>query len=117
MSDFRGRLSESEAAEYALLGNARLTLVRKATGNRFTYRIAACKKVKDGEDSRHYVGVLTGPDNESSYTFLGTIFAGATYRHGKKSPITTDAPSAKAWEWFWRNRADAAKLDEGVEIW
>jgi hypothetical protein len=48
-----------------------------------------------------FVGVLTGSDNENSYTYLGTIRPGQGYRAGRKSVIDPAAPSAKAFMWFW----------------
>jgi hypothetical protein len=88
---------------YMLAGNAIVTVVSQATGTRFTYRIAAKKNVKEGDDTVHFVSLLNGPENTRDYTFLGTIFAGKRYHHGKKSPIGEDAPSARAFAWLWRN--------------
>ena len=82
---------------FILAGNARFTLRSKTTGIRFTYRVRA-KEMKDGT-TLHFVSVLTGSDNETDFMYLGTIFEGRTYRHGRKSPIGSDAPSAKAFDW------------------
>ena len=87
-----------DPAAFALAGNAIFTVVSKATGTRFTYRVR-----QPEADKPHFVSVLTGPDNESSYTYLGTIFSDGTYRHGKRSSIGPDAPSAKAATWFFTN--------------
>ena len=97
---------------YMLAGNSIITVVSQATGTRFTYCIVAKKNVKEGDDSVHFVKLLNGPENTRDYQFLGTIFAGQKYFHGKKSPISEDAPSAKAFAWLWRN------LDsEDAEVW
>jgi len=95
---------------YILGGNSKVTLVSKASGNRFTYTV----KQKDLEDGRflHFVSVLQGPDNQSDYAFIGTIFGGEQYRHGGKSKVSADAPSAKAFAWSWAN------LDsDEIEVW
>lgn len=93
------RFTDAEAARvYILAGHARITLVSSKTGARFTY------KIRQPEGAPHFVSVLTGADNEANYTFLGTIFEpqGASgslvhvYRHGKRSTISEDAPSAKS---------------------
>ena len=84
------------AKDFILAGRARVTLVSLKTGTRFTFRVAQ----KD-ETSPHFVALLSGPDNESSYTFLGTIFEGTTYRHGRRSSVSESAPSAKAFAWAW----------------
>jgi hypothetical protein len=97
---------------YMLAGNAIVTVVSQATGTRYTYRISAKKSVKEGDDTVHFVSLLNGPENTRDYQFLGTIFAGKRFFHGKKSPIGEDAPSAKAFAWLWRN-LDSDK----AEVW
>jgi hypothetical protein len=87
-----------DARRFILAGNATFTLTSARTGMRFTYKVRA-KEVADGAPSVHFVSVLTGADNESDYTFLGTIFGGATFKHSTKSRIGKDAPSAKAFAW------------------
>jgi hypothetical protein len=95
---------------YILGGDSKVTFVSKASGNRFTYRV----KRKDLEDKRflHFVSVLQGPDNQDDYAFLGTIFGGEQYRHGGKSKVSPDAPSAKAFAWSW----DHLDSDD-IEVW
>ena len=83
--------------QFALAGKAIFTVVSSATGNRFTFKVSKGKK----EGAPHFVSVLTGSDNENDYTFLGSIFSEAEYRHGFRSTITKEAPSAKAFEWVW----------------
>lgn len=95
---------------FILGGNAKITLVSTKSGCRFTYRIRA----KEVEEDRvlHFVSVLTGPENTSDYSFLGTIFDGEKFVHGKKSKIAPDAPSAKAFSWLWQNLAT-----QDAEVW
>ena len=57
--------------QFITAGNALFTLENTATGNRFTFRVR-----QPGDDKPHFVSVLTGADNESDYTFHGTIFEG-----------------------------------------
>lgn len=96
--------------DYILGGDAKVTIVSKRTGARFTYRIVR----KDLDDGRflHFVSLLVGPENTSDYSFLGTIFGGQQYRHGSKSRIAPDAPGARAWAWAWGH------LDsDEIEVW
>lgn len=86
--------------QFALAGNARFTIVSKRTNARFTFRV----RRPDG-DRPWFVSVLTGSDNESDYTFLGTIFPDGTYRKSPKSRITGMAPSAVGFDWFWKHLA------------
>lgn len=98
---------------FVLGGNATFTIQSNVTGNRFTYKARADKN----SPNRVYVSVLTGADNESSYSYLGTIFqhneAHAVYHHGKKSRISSDANSARAFDWFWRH---AKELPDSVKF-
>lgn len=69
------------------------------SGKHFTYRIKSDKK----DTTRFFVSVLTGSNNEEDFSFLGTIFAETAtpkYYHGKKSGISTDAESAKGFQWL-----------------
>lgn len=98
--------------DFLLAGNARFTLVSKRTGIRFTYRI------RKPEEARpvHFVQVLTGSDNEASYTYLGTIFDGRRYAHGVRSKIRWEVPSARAFHWFW-NLLNVNRLPDSLEVW
>jgi hypothetical protein len=95
---------------YILGGEATITVVSKSTGTRYTYRIHAKEDAE--QPSLHFVSVLVGAENTSDYTFLGTIFDGARYRHGKKSRISPEAPSAVAFAWLWDHLAST-----DVEVW
>lgn len=101
----------SDARAFALGGNATFTLLSKATGQRFTFKVRQPK-----EDSPYFVSLLSGSDNENDYTFLGSIFSDGTYRHGRKSPVSESAPSARAFAWFWRNLDDPDAMAK-VEVW
>jgi hypothetical protein len=88
--------------KFMLAGNATFTISNKETGNRFTF------KVQGGDNKPHFVSVLTGPDNEANYTFIGiipigTIFDRKNFRYSKKSTIPFQAQSIKAFMWLWRN--------------
>lgn len=85
---------------FALGGNATFTLVSKKTGNRFTFRVRKGKQ----PSAPHFVSLMNGPDNERNFEFLGTIFGdGRNFVHGKKSRISREAPSARAFAWLWDN--------------
>ena len=99
------------AKAYILAGNARVTLVSSKTGARFTYRVRLGKD--DG--APHFVSLLNGSDNESDYCFLGTVFTGTNYVHGRKSRIGREAPSAKAFAWAWTYLAKG-ELPPGCEV-
>ncbi|UCC74355.1 MAG: hypothetical protein JSV86_07295 [Gemmatimonadota bacterium] len=112
MTDF----DRAAFAAFLVSGNATFTATNTQTGNRFTYRVRQ-------KDTLYFVAVLTGPDNIADYTFLGTIFPprsagsdplrGLAYYHGKRSSISPDAQSARAFEWLFRWRYT---LPEFIEI-
>jgi len=81
-------------------GKAIITLESKRTGNWFTYRIKKAKK--EDEKSPYFVSVLTGQNNDSAYTYMGTIFQNETlaFRLTKNSKIGKDALSYKAFNFF-----------------
>jgi len=86
----------NRARQFLLAGHAIVTLVSEKTGTRFTYRVVR------KENTPWFVGVLTGSDNKSDYSYLGTIFGDGAFRHGRKSSIGQDAPSARAFNWAWQ---------------
>ena len=115
-----------------------MNIVSRKTGTRFTYRIAKGKKEgKVDPSAPWFVSVLTGSNNESDYTFLGSIFAtrrvqvgggnfGPVYGnipetappfvHGKSSTIPKTAPSAVAFAWAWA-RITRGEMPATCEVW
>jgi hypothetical protein len=107
------RLSNpAEARAFALAGNATFTLVSTKSGTRFTYRI---RKSEDGKLA--FVHVMTGPDNENAFQYLGYIRDGR-YQHGAlKARVTADAPSAKAFSWFHVLLSGDRPFPDTLEFW
>lgn len=96
------RLQDAAALRgFILAGDAVFALLNPETGTRFTYAV----RTPQGEARPHFVSVLTGPDNRHDYTFVGTIFDGLAFRHGRRSPIDINAPSVRAFAWAWRRIA------------
>lgn len=105
------------ARSFILAGKAFFTVRNPVTGNRFTYRVKA-KKDKKGAPVCYFVAVLTGPDNNQSYTYLGTIFAkDGVYKQTANSKVAATAMSAKAFDWIWRRVGFKQELTHGAEIW
>jgi len=102
--------SAEDAHRFVLAGNATFTVVSKATGTRFTYKV----NVSDKPDL-YFVALMNGPDNEGSFAYLGTI-GNQYFKHGVKSKISADAPSARAFSWIWANLKNG-KLPDTVEFW
>lgn len=96
-------LTPTSRKSFLLGGNATFTLVSTKSGTRYTYRVQQA----DDNERLYFVKVLTGSDNTSDYTYLGTLrTAGVTgaeilsYMHGRKSHIGQDALCALAFGWF-----------------
>jgi hypothetical protein len=101
-----GAVIEGQEAirRFVMAGNSTFTLVSRKTGTRFTYKVQVAK---DG--NMHFVKALTGQDNENSFTYFGYIRRDV-FLHGKKSRIGIDAPSVKAFAWFWRRLVSGGNL-------
>jgi len=98
---------------FVLAGNSRFTLVNPLTGNRFTFRV----RKGEGEAAPYFVSVLTGSDNEGDYSYLGCLFDDAAkFVVTGKSRISRDAPSAKAFAWFWGRQYQGRELGP-VQFW
>ena len=113
-------ISPPHRKAYILAGDAKMTIVSKKTGERFTYRVKGKEEIQGTlgnpvPKSLHFVSVLTGPDNEEDYRFLGTIFDGKVYVHGRRSSISSAAPSAMAFQWAWANLE--GEKAERFELW
>jgi hypothetical protein len=109
----RGQITDPAAIQQFIGGgNATFTIVSKATGVRFTY------KVREPEGGGvHFVKVLRGADNEGDYSYLGFIRGGEYIHGGRKARVGKDAPSARAFGWF-HGRLQAGTLPaEQVEFW
>lgn len=113
--DMSGRLMTAGDAEaFILAGKATVTLKSLKTGAHFTYRISASP-----DKSCHFVALLSGPDNEGDYKYLGRI-ARSMFWAGRKVPkagdIGRDAPSMRAFAWAWQQIVRGA-LPDSLEVW
>lgn len=107
---------------FVLGGNATFTLKNTVTGNRFTYKVAVIRE--DGRVSPHFVKLLTGPDNESSYEYMGIIRRETDYSYGgAKAKVPQNARAHRTFDWFWTvlngKGASGKKLSDfpGFEFW
>jgi hypothetical protein len=89
-------------AQFALAGNATFTLQSLKTGTRFTFKV----RVAENNDTMHFVSVLVGPDNCNDYRYFGFIRRGVFFHGGQKAKIGAEAPSVKAFKWFWEHSAN-----------
>jgi len=106
-----------DALSFILAGNATVTLRSVRTENRFTFKVKQAKDRATGRpvDGLFFVALMNGPDNETNFQYLGTIRNGV-YALGRKSRITANAVSHKAFDWFWQNMRHADCFDL-IECW
>lgn len=106
--------------EFALAGDARLTLESAKTGQRYTFRIAP-PDLKPGESapSIWFASLLTGSDNEGDYSYFGNIKlrqAGHFFEVGRKSRLQAESAPVKAFAWFWSNLMKG-HVSDTLRVW
>ena len=115
------KLAVEDILTFILGGKAIFTMVNTLTGTRFTYKVKR-KKVPNDKfhqtNQPYWVKVLTGNNNETDYTFVGTIWKEPTvhYAHGRNSAITTNAPSVKGLQWL-INNLTTYQWNTNIEVW
>lgn len=111
--DMHGQLlTPAHANQFVLAGNATVTLISQKSNTRFTYR------VRQSDDGRvWFVQMLTGPDNENSYRYLGHFRGDKMYVHGRKSRFDAESPGAKAFDWFANWALEQPAWPAGLQVW
>ena len=96
----KGQLATpDDAITYMKAGNATMTFTSLKSGNHFTYKI---KRKEVGENTYiYFVKVLSGPNNEDHYQYIGFIDKFGKFKPGKKGH--PDSTSFKSFEWVYRN--------------
>lgn len=116
----RGNVERGRELEYALSGISVFTLQNEGTSNRFTFKAIDARMVDSkARKEIYFLKVLTGPDNSSDYSFVGTIQvsdSGYVYKHSKKSRMTEDAQSVKVAKWFLA-AAQGKGLPENIKMY
>jgi hypothetical protein len=95
-------LDSNAVYAYVAASKATITLQNTLTNKHYTYKITAPGKTPfDREESAIlFVSLLTGPDNESSYTYIGVLDRSTgVFRTTAKSklPITSVPVAGFAW--------------------
>lgn len=85
----------------------------------FTFKISASKSLNDNGKVL-FLKVLTGPDNESSYSYVGILRQNVDFRPAivptRKSKVGMDAQSVKALLWVLRQIYFNKELPEGYDV-
>lgn len=112
------------ALKFILAGNAYLTLVSKATGTRYTYRVNTQKKNENqttlwpegkAPQKTWFVSLLKGPDNTADYVYLG-IIQDNNFRLTRKSRMTSVSKPVQAFAWSFASLTSGV-IPANLEIW
>ena len=115
-SNFEHKLKTIELVrDFIFAGKSTFTLRNANSGNRFTYEVRAPRKQNTNKPV-FFVKVMTGSDNEKSYSFAGTLFGKYKYQHSPKSPLTITTNSLQFFQAFLRF-VETGVLPNGVEFW
>jgi Family of unknown function (DUF6011) len=119
MSDAAMFTNATEALNFIMSGNAYFTVVSKRTGQRFTFNVKRSHNAKlkgDTDNGFRYVKMMTGRDNESSYTYIGTIMKG-DYKHSAKGGVSVTSTGVIALSWVMRWLVSGNLQSDKMEIW
>jgi hypothetical protein len=102
-----------DARTFVRAGNAYLTLRSAKTGTRYTYRV---RRKKEDDRAPLFVSVLYGPNNETDYQYIGSVFDGFTFRTTAASRLPSDATPVKAFGYFAR-ALQHDQIPDNLEVW
>jgi hypothetical protein len=116
-----GRLdSTNDVQTYITAGNATITLRSKISGKRYTYKIKAMEN-KDGTvaalpDRGYFVNLLTGPDNNGDFTYIGILTPQLNLRLTPKSRMHTESSPVQAFR-FLLTCLSKGGMPGSFEVW
>ena len=114
--------------QFILGGNATFSL-QNADGSHVTYKVKSNKKNKDKfwttnnqDKSLYFVSVLTGPNNDSDFQYLGLLklfpIDGFYHFEGTKgSRIGRDAPSYKLFKQLWIGIEQQCRIPSVIQFY
>lgn len=111
-------LPHSRVLTFMTAGKAIFTA--RGRENRFTFKVKQPKFEGVPAENLRYVYVLTGPDNTSSYQFVGSLVKKLgrwEYRHSAKARIGIEALSVVSFMWIVKRLVAGLDLTSAVEIW
>lgn len=115
--------SYTNIINFAFGGHCTITLRSPKTGTRFTYSVKQAKDEDNNPKDVYFVALLNGPNNDTDYQFLGIAVSKGVevpvYRHGRKSKVSKDASSVRAFDFFLKTLMQKKEGDEytAVEVW
>jgi hypothetical protein len=108
-------LPSKDILRYILAGRATFTLRSVVSSTRYTYKVSKCKNSKEFSPF-YFVSLMTGPDNEGDFTYLGTL-SGSHFSLTHKSRLPITATPVAAFKFFWLWLHNKPELTENIEFW
>lgn len=110
-------VSSADILKYIRAGNATFTLRSVQTGKRYTYKVTQVydrfnKKLK--KSGFYWVALMSGPDNENSFTPIGTL-SGSHFTEGRRA--TMQMQSVAAFDFTWKYLSNNLELTDKIEFW
>lgn len=88
-----------------------ITVLNTATGGRYTFKCTA-------KETATWVYVLSGPNNASDYTYIGSISFLYRIKHFKPAKNAKITPAMEAFIWLWKRLNSAPpSLPENVKLY
>lgn len=91
------RQTAAVVLEFMFLGNSRIQVTSERTGVTYTYKV----KAKKGPQGIHYVSVLTGPEGNMDFSYMGSIFNCSTFSRHRESKVPADDPVMRGFEYVY----------------
>jgi len=107
-------LTARDVERFVYGGRALFTIVSRASGNRFTFKVSSGTNKKN--KNLMFVHVLSGPDNTTSYSYLGYLMTNNRKKLMAGQKGKPDAVSFKALDWLIKQLA-SSRLPESVEFY
>lgn len=112
----RRLVASSDVVRYMFAGQSTFTLKSVDSGRRFTYKIKTFQPKDEAKPVISLVSLLTGPDNEGDFTYLGIIRNGV-FNLTSKSRMSADAAPVKAISFTMKWLLAYSTLTPKIEFW
>lgn len=121
----RRLIPSKDILRYMLAGKATFTVVSVETGKRFTFKVKKTpgKKIVQYRKSDiqkppfYFVGAMTGPDNELSYSYMGVINDKGAFHTTAKSKLREGSQQFKVFEFLYKWLLVKPELTPKIEFW
>lgn len=105
-------INSSNIADFIFGGKAYFTIVSKVSGTRYTYRV-----YKSKDSNVYFVSVMTGSDNNTSYSYIGMINRDMQFVLTAKSKYDFSDARVSAFTWFFSQIIHSGTKLGMMEFW